>query len=128
MTDIQVKRHEGVATLRNDDQASLNITEFDPSDLLAGALAKCTGHEVSKLARRKGYDLQDFSIRVELDRDRDTKTAHFVVHLDLEGDLKDNELKNLHKAAKKSYINRLLSHNIELRGDVQYNGQRITFE
>ena len=114
--------------LTNDHQASLNITEFDPSDLLAGALAKCTGYEVKKIARKKGYDLQNLTVRVDLERERATKTANFTVHLDLEGRLSENELKQLHKAAKKSYINRLLSNNIRLDGAVHFNGQKITFE
>ncbi|MEM7369726.1 MAG: OsmC family protein [Bacteroidota bacterium] len=128
MTSIQVKDINGNRTLTNESAVCVNISELDPSDLLAAALAACTGSEVKKLARKKEFDLKDFSIQVDLERNSQTKTAQFHLHLDLDGDLGNTAIRQLHKAAKKSYINRLLSNNIEIKGDVHYQGEVISFD
>lgn len=128
MTKVTIKIVDGkVVTLINEQDTSANVTDFDPSDLLAGALGKCTNYEVRKFARKKEYDLKNLEVRVDLDKDNETKTANFKVHLDVEGDLSEGELKELHKAARKSYINRLLSNNINLDSDIHHNGKKIKF-
>lgn len=127
MTKINVKRINGIDTLINEHQTAIEIAKFDPSDLLAGALAKCTVDEVRKVAQKAKIDLKNLTVRVDLKRESVTKVANFMVHLDMEGKLSESEIKKLYKAVKKSYINRLLSNKIELNGDVHYNGQKILF-
>ena len=125
MTKIDVKITDGVATLTNDQNTSLRITDFDPSELLAGALAKCTASTVRNFARKNELLLTDLSVQVDYDRDRDTKTAYFKVYLNVEGDLSDKELQKLFKVAEKSYIRRVLSQDIQLKGYMHYQGQEI---
>ncbi len=119
---------DNAITLSNENNTTADVTGFDPSDLLAGALAKCTENEVRRFAAGKEYDLKKLEVRVDLDRDSEAKTANFKVHLDVEGNLSEAELRQLHKAARKSYINRLLSNNISLGGDVHHDGQVLNFE
>ena len=127
MTKVNIKMAEGKVILTNEEQTAIDVAAYDPSDLLAGALAKCTGIEIAKLAQFKEYKLDDFTVREDLDKDKETKTANFKVHLDLVGDLSEGEIRKLHKAAKKSYNNRLLSNDINLEGDVHHNGKKIEF-
>lgn len=129
MTRIKINTDGNkTVTLTNENNTALEVTGFDPSDLLAGALAKCTENEVRRFAAGKAYDLKKLEVRVDLDRDGETKTANFKVHLDVEGELSDAELRQLHKTAGKSYINRLLSNNIALSGDIHHNGHVVNFE
>lgn len=125
MIQIQLKKAEGGITLTNSNNDQLNVAGFDPSDLLAGALAKCTESTVRRFAQRNEYPLEELQVRIDYDRDRETKTAHFKVHLEIEGDLTAEMLKKLHKAAEKSYIRRVLSQNIELESDILHNGTLI---
>lgn len=125
MTNIYVSKVGTQINLTNHQKASVNVADFDPSDLLAGALAKCTLAEVTKVARAKQYELHDLKVRVDLVRNKATKTSNFKVHLELKGNLAKAELKKLQKAAKKSYINRLLSTTIILEEDIHLDGQVV---
>lgn len=126
MIHVELKRQDGAISFTNADNNSLDITGFDPSDLLSAALAKCTESTVRRFAERNEFDLQDLSVRVDYDRDRETKTSHFMVYLKFEGNLSDAELKKLRKSADKSYVRRVLSNPITLKDDVHYNGAVIT--
>ncbi len=128
MTKVAINRKEGEMILTNKMESSLAVSAFDPSDLLAGALAKCTAHTVGKFARNKNFELEDFSVSVDLEKDKITKTANFKVHLDIKGDLSERELKQIHKVARKSYISRLLSNTICLATELRYNGVLKTVE
>ena len=128
MTQVHINDFDGAISLSNEAGSNLDITAFDPSDLLAASLAKCTGGTVRRFARNKGYDISKFAISVDLDKDRETKTANFVVHLDVEGNLTEAELKSLHKVARKSYISRLLFNQITLKTEMQYDGNPINFD
>jgi len=125
MRQITLNKSDTSIILVNQEDLSLSLDGFDPSDLLAAALAKCTAGEVRKRASRHDYDLQDLTVRVDLSRDREAKTAHFLVHLEMKGNLSDQEIKKLYKYASKSYIRRILSNNIEFKADVHYNGDKI---
>lgn len=118
MTHIQIKEQHGSRMLTTTDGRSLDISGIDPSDLLAAALAICSGSSVRKMASRKHHELSDLTVGVELERDRESKTAHFRIHLDMDGDLGGSTPRQLQKAAKKSYISRLLSNPIDIQVDV----------
>ncbi|MFS4493456.1 OsmC family protein [Maribacter sp. 2308TA10-17] len=127
MTKVKIKRDVGSKhiVLNNENNTVLDVQEFDPSDLLAGALAKCTRSTVDKEAQRKNYKVSNVSVRVDLDRNRETKTSTFLIHLEIEGEVTKSQLKNLHKAAEKSYIRRVLSQPIQLYSHVHFNGEKL---
>lgn len=120
MTDITVLHQEGKTFLTNHQGSSLDISLWDPSDLLAGALGKCTEGTVRNFARKNGYNLSSFSVRVEFERDRETKTSTFVVNLDLNGDLTESQIRKLRKVAEKSFISRVLSQPINLESRFEH--------
>lgn len=125
MTNIHLEHSTNKVLITNHENRTLEVTGFDPSDLLAAALAKCTTGTVKRFAQKSAYPLEDLKVRVELDRDRESKTAYFVVYLEMEGDLSEQQLRRLQKVADKSYIRRLLSQNIELKSKLISNGNQF---
>ncbi|WP_394972876.1 OsmC family protein [uncultured Croceitalea sp.] len=128
MTKIEVRKsaNSKQIVLINEKNAVLEVQEFDPSDLLAGALAKCTRSTVDKEAQRRNYKVSNVGVKVDLDRNRETKVSTFMIHLEIEGEVTESQLKNLHKAAEKSYIRRVLSQPIQLYSHVHFNGEKLS--
>ena len=90
-------------------------------------LAKCTEGTVRNFAHKNEMNIAHLSVQVDYDRDRASKTAFFRVSLDVEGELSEKDVKKLFKVAEKSYIRRVLSQNINLRGQMHYNGKEMVF-
>ena len=114
MTNVSITSNGDALNLVNGFDESLIVDAFDPSDLLAGSLAKCTRGTVLNFAKKNNYDIKSLEVKVDLERDRINKTSSFNVKLYIDGNLSDQELRKLKKIADKSYIRRLLSQKISL--------------
>lgn len=121
MTKVNLEHKTGKITFINTDNNLLDVTGFDPSDLMAAALAKCTESTVRRFATKNEYKLDHLQVAVELERDRESKTAFFKVNLNVGGDLSEQQLKKLQKIADKSYIRRLLSRDIKLESCLHFD-------
>ena len=72
---------------------------------------------------RAGVDLKKLEVKVNYERDKEQRVSSLEVHLDLEGDLSDQQIKKLHKASEKSYIRRVLGGEFNLSSKVHLNGE-----
>jgi len=125
MVAVNITKQGKSVRLTNQENHVIEVTNYDSSDLLAGALAKCTSSTVEKFIKFKGYDITSFKLSVQLDRDSVTKTANFNVILDICGNVDEVGLRQIRKASKKSYIFRLLSNDLHLESQVIYNDNTI---
>lgn len=128
MRKIQLNKVDEKIILTNQENLSISINDFDPSDLLAAALAKCTASEVRKRASKHGYDLEDVIVNVELGKNGKDKTSQFTVYLELKGNLTEQEIKKLYKYANKSYIRRTLSNQLEFKTAVYYKEKEVVLD
>lgn len=116
-----INRQKDNILLSTGRDKNFDVTELDPSELLASGLAKCTLHELGKYVKKKDIDIQDMSIRVELERENATKTSQFTVGIHVDKELSEVEERQILKAARNSYVYRLLSTKIVLHQSIKNN-------
>jgi putative redox protein len=112
---------EGGTTLVSDEPVSNGGQNLGPSpkELLAAALAACTSITVKMYATRKGWDLQDVYIDVDLDRlDSENKT---VINRDIRftGNLDDTQKARLTAIANACPVHKILTNPIQVTTNVQ---------
>ncbi|HEY3390420.1 MAG TPA: OsmC family protein [Prolixibacteraceae bacterium] len=87
---------------------------FSPKELLASALAACTSATVKMYADRKGWDLEEVKIAIELERDeRENKTV-INRKLILLGNLDETQRSRLLTIANSCPVHKILSNPIEI--------------
>jgi putative redox protein len=87
---------------------------FSPKELLASALAACTSATLRMYANRKGWDLQEVKLEIELERnDKENKTT-INRKLEVIGDLDDAQRTRLLKIAEMCPIHKTLTNPIEI--------------
>ena len=101
-------------TLIIDEPACLGGTDSAPApfDLLAAALAGCVSVTVRMYADRKGLELSDVGVDVELDRE--VKPPRCTITLTLPDGLDEAQAARLEHVAKACPVSRLLEHGLEI--------------
>ncbi|MGV3611369.1 MAG: OsmC family protein [Fluviicola sp.] len=87
---------------------------FSPTELLVSALGTCTSATLRMYADRKGWDLQE--VKMEVDLDRDEKGTKTTIHckIQLFGELDDEQRERLFQIAKLCPVHKILTHPIEI--------------
>lgn len=121
MNKVKAERKGDSTIISNVQGTSADLSTFDPSDLMAASLAKCTSDTVTRMIEKEAMSVVGIGVRVDLAKDGVAKRAEFVVHVDIEGDITDEELAAIDKAARTSYIRRLLALDMHVHGHTHYN-------
>ena len=90
-----------------------------PQELLAASLAGCVAITTEMYAQRKGWDIGNIGVEVELDQPQPGTPAHFAVNLLLPAGCSDEQRERLRVIATRCPIHRLLE------GEVSFE-ERIT--
>jgi putative redox protein len=85
-----------------------------PTRTLAASLAACTAITTEMYAGRKGWDLGEVEVEVEMEYGEANVPRSFAVTLRLPGHLSDDQLERLRVIAGKCPVHRVLSHEREV--------------
>jgi putative redox protein len=104
--DVEI---EGGHTVRIDEPADSGGTDTGPSPtrLLAAGLAACTAITIEMYAERKGWDVGEVEVDVEVGYEAQSP-ASFDVTLRLPGELSDEQRKRLLEIAHKCPVHRII--------------------
>ncbi len=91
---------------------------FSPTELLASSLAACTSATLRMYADRKGWDLKE--VKLEIDLDWDDKANKTVINrkMQLLGNLDETQLERLLKVANACPVHKMLTNPIEINTEV----------
>jgi putative redox protein len=103
---------DGRHTVVIDEPESLGGTDTGPSpfELLAGAVAGCVTITLRMYARRKGWELGELGVEVELDRE--CSRCHVTVRLP-EG-LEPERVERLERLARSCPVAKVLDHGLDV--------------
>lgn len=87
---------------------------FSPNELLASALAACTSATLRMYADRKGWDLQEVRIEVEVDFVREENRTVIQRAMEFVGDLDEAQKSRLTAIAKACPVHKMLTGFIEV--------------
>ena len=90
-------------------------TGFSPTELLASALAACTSATLRMYADRKGWDLQEVLIDIELDFFPEESKTIIRRTLKFSGDLDADQKTRLLAIANACPVHKILSNPIEIK-------------
>lgn len=90
-------------------------TGFSPNELLASALAACTSATLRMYADRKGWDLQEVLIDIELDFFPEESKTIIRRTLKFSGDLDADQKTRLLAIANACPVHKILSNPIEIK-------------
>ena len=85
-----------------------------PTRTVAAALAACTAITAEMYADRKGWDLGEVEVEVEMEYGEASVPRSFDVTLRVQGGLSDDQRDRLRAIAGKCPVHRLLAHDREL--------------
>ena len=95
-----------------------------PYEMLLAALGGCTAMTLRMYAERKGWNLQDVTVRLEHDRvhaddcqkceTREGKLTRIRRHVEITGDLDDEQRARLHEIAARCPVHRTLEGPVEI--------------
>ncbi len=85
-----------------------------PTRTLAAALAACTAITTELYAARKGWELGEVEVEVEMEYGQSSVPSSFLVTLRLPRDLSEEQVERLRVIAGKCPVHRALSHEREL--------------
>lgn len=110
----QEVRIRDLHTVQIDEPECLGGSDSAPApfDLLAGALAGCVSITVRMYADRKGLELSDVDVGVELDRE--VKPPRATITLQLPDGLEPAQVQRLEHVAKACPVSRLLEGGLEI--------------
>lgn len=91
---------------------------FSPTELLASSLAACTSATLRMYADRKGWNLKE--VKLEIDLDWDDKANKTVINrkMQLLGNLDETQLERLLKVANACPVHKMLTNPIEINTEV----------
>ena len=107
---------DGRHTVVIDEPEALGGTNTGPSpfELLAGAVAGCVAVTMRMYARRKGWELGELGVDVELDRD----CLRADVTVRLPDGLEPEQVERLERIAKACPVAKVLDHGLDVRHEV----------
>jgi putative redox protein len=110
--DVEI---EGGHTVRIDEPSASGGTDTGPSPtrLVAASLASCTAITMEMYAARKGWDLGNVEVDVEVEY-RDASPVSFAVTLRLPGGLSDEQRERLLVVAGKCPVHKLIAGETEV--------------
>lgn len=113
--DLRIGEH----TLISDEPEAVGGNDKGPSPtrLLAGSLAACTAITVEMYADRKGWELPDLSVDVDVEGDPAKGEAVYRVLLHLPGGLTEEQTGRLVTIAAKCPVHRLLARETTIHTD-----------
>jgi putative redox protein len=106
---------EGGPTVYVDEPRESGGTDTGPSPtrLVAGALAGCIAITMEMYGERKGWELGDLEVAVDVEY-RDYMPISYAVTLRLPAELEDEQRQRLLAVARKCPVHRLLAHETEV--------------
>jgi putative redox protein len=106
---------EGGQTVYVDEPRESGGTDTGPSPtrLVAGALAGCIAITMEMYGERKGWELGDLEVAVDVEY-RDYMPISYAVTLRLPAELEDEQRQRLLAVARKCPVHRLLAHETEV--------------
>jgi putative redox protein len=112
---IRVGRHELVA----DEPAALGGTDAGvaPYGLLVASLAACTSITLRMYAERKGWELGEVKVDLELTRDGDRETIHRTIQFGAA--LSDDQRHRLGEIADKTPVTKTLQRSVAITTTVR---------
>ena len=87
---------------------------FSPSELLASALAACTSATLTMYANRKGWELEEVKIDIDLKFIREENKTVIDRKITLLGNLDDAQTERLLSVANACPVHKILSNPIEI--------------
>jgi putative redox protein len=110
--DIEVDGHE----LVTDEPESAGGADRGPAPtrLLAAALASCTATTMEMYADRKGWDVGNLEVAVEMEYDKPSVPSAFLVTLKLPKSLSEEQRERLEVIAGRCPVHRVLAHDTEV--------------
>jgi putative redox protein len=111
--DVEIDGHH---TLVIDEPREAGGADQGPSPTrtVAAALAACTAITTEMYAERKGWDLGQFEVRVEMEYGPSSVPSSFQVALRLPRELSEEQVERLVAIAGKCPVHRTLSHEREV--------------
>ncbi len=92
---------------------------FSPKELLSSALSACTSATVRMYADRKGWDLQEVKLEIELERDDKENKTVIGRKLELLGNLDETQRATLLKVANSCPVHKILGNPIEINTQLE---------
>lgn len=91
---------------------------FSPTELLASALAACTSATLRMYADKKGWDLQEVKLEIELDRDEQAGKTTINRDIQLIGNLDEKQRTRLLAVANACPVHKILTNPIEINTEL----------
>jgi putative redox protein len=113
--DVEIDGHSLVAD-EPEDSGGANRGP-SPTRLLAGALASCTAITMEMYADRKGWDLGELEVVVDMEYGQPSVPKSFVVTLKLPKELSEDQQQRLKVIAGRCPVHRVLSREAEVEID-----------
>jgi putative redox protein len=87
---------------------------FSPKELLGSSLAACTSATLRMYADRKGWDLQEVNIQIDLEYNKEDNKTIINRKVELVGNLDDTQRERLLSVANACPVHKILSNPIEI--------------
>ena len=91
---------------------------FSPKELLISALAACTSATLRMYADRKGWELEEVRMEIELVSDKESKKTLLKSEIQLFGDLDEEQRARLLEIANACPVHKILTNPIEINTEV----------
>lgn len=92
---------------------------FSPKELLAASLAACTSVTLRMYADRKGWDLREVKLEIDLDWDETANKTIIRRSIQLLGNLDDKQRERLLNVANACPVHKILSNPIEITTELE---------
>ena len=91
---------------------------FSPKELLISALAACTSATLRMYADRKGWELEEVRMEIELVSDKESKKTLLKSEIQLFGDLDEEQRARLLEIANACPVHKILTNPIEINTEL----------
>jgi putative redox protein len=109
--DVEVRGHRLVADEPEDSGG--DDSGPSPEELLAASLASCSAITMEMYADRKGWDLGQLEVVVDMEYGQPSVPKSFLVTLKLPSELSEEQQQRLQTIAGRCPVHRVISHDIE---------------
>lgn len=112
-TTIQTATNNTIISDEPEEVGGKNLG-FNPKELLAAALSACTSATLRMYADRKGWDLAEVKVEVQLERDMKENKSFITRKVELLGNLDEEQRAKLLVIANSCPIHKILTNPIEI--------------